>query len=63
MKKNLFYTMLAATFLMVGCGSTENTAVGSTGSDVTGKAGGTVVSSTEMTVTPKSALAGSDTGR
>ncbi len=65
MKNNLFYAMITATFLMVGCGSSDTSvATTSNGDSLTGKAGEVVVSApVKVTDSATGAISGSDMGK
>ncbi len=65
MNSHLFYAMLTASFLLVGCGSSDTSvATTSTGDSLTGKAGTVIVStSVEVVGSTNDAASGSDTGR
>ena len=64
MRNNLFYAMITASLLMVGCGSDTSVATTSTGDSLTGKAGEVVVSTpVEVTDPSTGAISGSDMGK
>ncbi len=64
MKNNLFYAMITAMFLMVGCGSDTSVATTSTGDSLVGKAGEVVVSTpVKVTDSANGAISGSDMGK